>query len=97
MNNPPKEVKTVMEAVCILNFIDPPKKPNPTTLKMEPDWWAASVRFLGDTKFLEKLLDYDRENIPEKTIKSLKKYIDDPDFSPERMEKISLACQGLCK
>ena len=26
MTNPPKEVKTVMEAVCILNDVDVPKK-----------------------------------------------------------------------
>ena len=37
MTNPPKEVKNVMEAVCILNGIVATKKQNQTTLKMEPD------------------------------------------------------------
>ena len=66
-------------------------------MKMELDYWPASVKFLGEAKFLEKLLAYDKDNISEKTIKALKKYVDDPDFSPERMERISIACQGLCK
>jgi hypothetical protein len=45
---------------------------------MIPDWWAASVKMLGDPNFLQGLYDFDRENIQDKTIKKLKPFIEMP-------------------
>lgn len=44
------------------------KKKNPETLKLEIDWWAASMKLLGNPKLLQELLDYDKENMEEKIV-----------------------------
>jgi dynein heavy chain len=40
--------------------------------KKIPDYWDASKRLLADpTRFLDNLLQYDKENIPDSTIKKV--------------------------
>ena len=56
-------------------------------LDAKPDWPSAKS-LLGDANFLRRLLDYDKDNIPMKTIKKLDKYIANPDFMPEQVEKV---------
>ncbi|XP_013408536.1 dynein heavy chain 6, axonemal [Lingula anatina] len=79
---PPELVQTVMEAVCIL-------------LGQKTDW-ASAKAVLGDSQFLKKLVDYDKDNIPDSMLKKLKKYIENPKFNPETVEKVSKACKSLC-
>eukprot|EP00116_Pleurobrachia_bachei_P000174 sb/3460436/ len=80
--NPPEMVMVVMEAVCIL-------------LGSKPDW-ASAKGLLGDSTFLSRLTNYDKDNIPDKILRTLKKYIDNPKFVPEIVEKTSKACRSLC-
>lgn len=82
-NNPPEMVQTVMESVCIL-------------LGAKADW-ATSKTLLGDSAFLNKLVSYDKDNIPEQRIKRVKPYIDNPKFVPEEVAKVSKACRSLCQ
>ena len=52
---------------------------------------------LEDTKFLQKLKDYDRDHIPSKVIKILRKrYVNKPEFEPALIKKASVAAHGLC-
>ena len=51
--------------------------------------WASAKTLLGDSNFLKRLYDYDKDNIPERMLKQLKKYIDNPKFVPEQVEKVS--------
>ncbi len=37
-----------------------------------------------------------QDNIAESTLKKLKKYIDNPKFQPEIVEKTSKACKSMC-
>ena len=95
--SPPQLVKDVMEAICILFDVEPPKKQNPETMKMEPQWWEASQKVLSKADFLKDLMNFTKENITEKQIKALQKFIQNPDFNPENMKnKISTAAAGLC-
>ncbi|KAK7497834.1 hypothetical protein BaRGS_00010968 [Batillaria attramentaria] len=80
-SKPPELVQTVMEAVCIL-------------LGYKTDW-ASAKSMLGDPNFLKKLAEYDKDNIPEKLLKKLKPYIDNPKFIPEAVEKVSKACKSM--
>jgi len=80
--NPPELVKTVMEAVCIL------KGSKPT--------WDDSKKLLNDSNFLGGLETYDKDNISDKILKGLAKYIANPDFVPEKVEKVSKAAKSLC-
>ncbi|XP_077201567.1 dynein axonemal heavy chain 6 isoform X2 [Paroedura picta] len=79
---PPDLVMTVMEAICIL-------------LNAKPDW-ATAKQLLGDSNFLKKLLEYDKENIKSQILQKLQKYMNNPDFVPEKVEKVSKACKSMC-
>ncbi|GIM01954.1 hypothetical protein Vretimale_6722, partial [Volvox reticuliferus] len=79
---PPALVQTTMEGVCIL-------------LQEKPDWETAK-RLLGETTFIKRLMDYDRDNIPDKVVRNLKRVIDDPTFTPDQVAKQSKAAQSLC-
>ena len=49
-------------------------------------------------KFLQRLKDYDKDNIPKKTIKILRKsYVNNPEFTPDKIKRASVAAFGLCK
>ena len=80
---PPSLVQMVMEGVCIL-------------LGAKPDWDSAK-KVLGDTQFLNRLINYDKDNIPPKVIKQIIKYYDDPQFTPEAVERQSVAAKSLCQ
>eukprot|EP00961_Rhodomonas_salina_P038056 511646-Rhodomonas_salina.1 len=79
---PPPLVQVVMEAVC--------------TLLHQPASWESAKRVLGQTDFMDQLLTLDKDNIDNKVIRSLKRYIDNPDFNPETVGTVSKAAKGLC-
>ncbi|KAF7660832.1 hypothetical protein LDENG_00274280 [Lucifuga dentata] len=79
---PPDLVMTVMESICIL-------------LNAKPDWSSAK-QVLGDSNFLKRLKDYDKDNIKPQVLQKLQRYISNPDFIPEKVEKVSKACKSMC-
>eukprot|EP00767_Chilomastix_cuspidata_P003405 gnl/Chilomastix_cuspidata/3528.p1 GENE.gnl/Chilomastix_cuspidata/3528~~gnl/Chilomastix_cuspidata/3528.p1 ORF type:complete len:4397 (+),score=382.77 gnl/Chilomastix_cuspidata/3528:1904-13192(+) len=80
--NPPPLVQTVMEAVCILLGSDPS--------------WASAKTLLSDASFVKKLIQYDKDNVPESIKKRLRKYIQEPEFKPENVARVSVAARSLC-
>ncbi|CAL1542606.1 unnamed protein product [Lymnaea stagnalis] len=80
---PPQLVSTVIAAVCVL-------------FQKKTDW-ATGKLFLGDPQFLKMLLTFDRNNQPEKVYAKLKKFTKDPNFNPEAVGKVSLACKCICR
>eukprot|EP00106_Octopus_bimaculoides_P013835 XP_014781277.1 PREDICTED: dynein heavy chain 6, axonemal-like [Octopus bimaculoides] len=80
--NPPELVQTVLEAVCIL-------------MNQRTDWSTAKA-MLGEPNFLRKMVEYDKDHITDGILKKLKKYIDNPKFRPEFVEKTSKACRSMC-
>nr|XP_031838488.1 dynein heavy chain 7, axonemal-like [Nomia melanderi] len=96
MKRPPAGVRLVMEAVCILKDVKPDKVQTPDgTVE---DYWKASLRMLSDMRFLESLLTFDKDNIPEKIISKIRSTIlTNPNFDPERIRQVSNACEGLCR
>ncbi|KAL3873017.1 hypothetical protein ACJMK2_036179 [Sinanodonta woodiana] len=82
-NNPPVLVSNVMAAVCLL-------------FQKKPDWPTAK-QMLGDPNFLKKLLQFDKNSLPDKVFHKLKKYSRIPDFNPEAVGKVSLACRSMCE
>lgn len=79
---PPELVQTVLEAVCIL-------------CNQKTDWASAKV-LLGEPTFLKRLYEYEKDNIPDATLKKLRKYIENPKFEPDVVEKVSKAAKSLC-
>lgn len=98
MKNPPAGVRLVMEAVCVLKGVKPERVQDPTTGKTSDDYWAASIKVLGDMKFLEHLKTFDKDNIPVASMKLIReKFMNDRNFQPEVIKKVSTACEGLCR
>lgn len=80
---PPKLVVLVMEAVLVLRN------------EKKVDWDNAKV-VLGNSNFLKECKDFDKDNIPDPTIKKLQVYVRNPEFDPETVGKQSLAAKSLC-
>ncbi|XP_012230668.2 dynein axonemal heavy chain 3 [Linepithema humile] len=98
MKSPPAGVRLVMEAVCVLKGVKPDRVQDPTTGQMVDDYWPASIKILGDMKFLESLKNFDKDNIPPAYMKRIReKFMNHPSFQPEAIKKVSTACEGLCK
>ena len=51
---------------------------------------------MNDSKFLESLQKYDKDNIKPEVIQKIRKYTTNPDFDPVLIEKASKAAKGLC-
>lgn len=80
--NPPRLVGVTMNAVCLL-----------FGSKQE---WNEAKKLLNDMKFLDKLKEFDKDNIPPKTIRALQKFMTDEEFTPETLSSISTAATSLC-
>ncbi|XP_032678001.1 dynein heavy chain 7, axonemal-like [Odontomachus brunneus] len=96
MKRPPAGVRLVMEAICILKDVKPEKVQTPEGAM--DDYWKPSLRMLGDIRFLESLLTYDKDNVPERIMTKIRTTIlTNPNFDPERIRTVSTACEGLCR
>ncbi len=57
MKKPPNVIRVVMKALCLLIYPKPDQKfKNPDTLKIQVDWWAASMKVLNNPKLLDQLV-----------------------------------------
>ncbi|WAR20146.1 DYH6-like protein, partial [Mya arenaria] len=81
--SPPYLVATVLNAVCVL-------------FQKKPDWPTAKM-MLGDANFLKKLLQFDKNSLPDKAFHKLRKYTKNPDFNPEAVGRVSVACKSICE
>lgn len=98
LSSPPMTVKIVMEGVCIMKDIKPERIPNPKGVGQIDDYWAASKKMLTDMKFLDSLLNFDKDNIPPRIIQKIQERIlTNENFDPEKVRTASVAAEGLCK
>lgn len=81
-SQPPLLVAKVMEAVMVLKQVDPT--------------WVEAKKQLGNADFLKELQEFDKENITQKTLTKLGKYIQYKDFIPDIVGKVSFAAKTLC-
>jgi dynein heavy chain len=79
---PPELVVLTLDCICIL-------------LGVKPDWGEAK-KLMNSPSFLEDLQTYDKDNIPEKTIQKIQKYVKNEKFMPDTVGKVSKAAKSLC-
>jgi dynein heavy chain len=99
MKTPPGGVVMTMHAICIMMKVKPDKIKDPEggNKKVDDFWGPSKKHLLGDSKFLQKLKDYDKDNIPAKIMKVIrKKFTSNPAFEPEKIKTASVAAHGLC-
>ncbi|XP_068007753.1 dynein axonemal heavy chain 9 [Melanerpes formicivorus] len=87
--SPPPAVGKVLAAVLVL--LAPAGK-----VPRDRSWKAAKGAMARLDAFLDSLLRFDKENIPESCLRALQPYLQDPHFSPELVSTKSLAAAGLC-
>ena len=71
-----------MQAVMVLRQGDPT--------------WAEAKRQLGDGNFIKSLINFDKENISDKTLKRIGQFCAKPNFKPDLVGKVSFAAKSLC-
>ena len=99
LGKPPAGVVMVMEAVCIMFEIKPEKVKDPNDPMKKIDDYMGIVKksVINDpAKFLESLFQFDKDSIKDATIKKVTPYIDNPDFTPANISKVSKACTSIC-
>ncbi|KAK3096562.1 hypothetical protein FSP39_001310 [Pinctada imbricata] len=97
MSRPPGGVKMVMEAVCVMKEVKPKKVAGEKPGEKVNDYWEPGKGMLSDPgKFLESLFKFDKDNIPDDVIKKIQPLIDNPDFTPAAIAKVSKACTSIC-
>ncbi|XP_026203417.1 dynein heavy chain 1, axonemal [Anabas testudineus] len=98
MQRPPQGVKLVIEAVCIMKGIKPKRVPGEKPGTKVDDYWEPGKGLLQDPgKFLESLFKYDKDNIPDNVISLVQPYIDNEEFQPASIAKVSKACTSICQ
>lgn len=99
LKNPPHGVKLTMEAACIIFGIKPVMKTDPDKAgqKVKDYWESAQKTILGNAKkLMEDMLKFDKDNIGDKIIQELDRYIEMEEFSPAAVRKASVACEAIC-
>ncbi|XP_036594745.1 dynein heavy chain 1, axonemal [Trichosurus vulpecula] len=98
MQRPPPGVKLVIEAVCIMKGIKPKRVPGEKPGSKVDDYWEPGKGLLQDPgKFLEGLFKFDKDNIADSVIKAIQPYIDNDEFQPAAIAKVSKACTSICQ
>ncbi|XP_030637015.1 dynein heavy chain 11, axonemal [Chanos chanos] len=88
--SPPQAVTNVTAAVMVLLA--------PRGRVPKDRGWKAARAFMGKVDdFLQSLVSYNKENIPETSLAVVKKeYLRDPEFHPDLIRTKSYAAAGLC-
>ncbi|XP_056673432.1 dynein axonemal heavy chain 9 isoform X2 [Monodelphis domestica] len=87
--SPPLAVSNVTAAVMVL--MAPGGK-----VPRDRSWKAAKATMARVDGFLDALVNFNKENIPESCLKAIQPYIQDPEFKPEFVASKSFAAAGLC-
>ncbi|KAM6948829.1 LOW QUALITY PROTEIN: dynein axonemal heavy chain 11-like [Aplochiton taeniatus] len=88
--NPPAIVTNVSAAVLVL--LSPHGR-----IPKDRSWKAAKVVMSKVDDFLQALVTFDKEHVPEVTVRCVRdEYLSDPEFNPEFVRLKSSAAAGLC-
>merc|ERR1712159_822330 len=66
------------------------------TLLNEKADWDTAKKVLSDGKFLDRLKQFDKDNIPQPVLKKLEKFVVKPEYQPDVVGNQSKAAKSLC-
>lgn len=88
----------LINIVSFFKELKPEKVTAPSGIGTVDDYWPAAKKLLGDLKFMESMLQFDKDNIPPAVIKKLEdRVLNNENFDPEKVKVASTACEGLYK
>ncbi|CAG5057893.1 unnamed protein product [Parnassius apollo] len=97
LKKPPAGVVLVIESLCVVFDIKPIKERGAKFGEKVLNYFKPGTQMLADpTAFLDSLLKFDKETITEEMIKKLKRFIQNPNYEPAKIKKVSKACMSLC-
>lgn len=99
LGRPPVNVVKTLQACCIMFDIKPDRVNDPDNPgKKIEDWFKPAQKHLlaSANKLLEDMQNYDKDNIPDQVIAKIEPFYNDPQFTPEIIEKASKACKAMC-
>lgn len=99
LKTPPGGVVLTIKVCCFMFDVKPIKKndPNQPGKKIDDFWEAGQKSLLTDAKiFINNLFTFDKDNIPDRIIKAIAPFMDDPNFTPAAIERSSKACTAIC-
>jgi dynein heavy chain len=98
MKTPPAGVILTAQAMCIMFEVKPVKVAAADGKGKEDNYWeAAKKELLVDPRLLDRMVNFDKDNIPDQVISKVTPLYNDPEFEPEKIKKGSLAAMGICK
>ena len=98
MKKPSNAIKMTMAAVCVMMEVKPDKKVKDGDPRIDPYWGPATKELLGDSKFLQRLVGYKRDEMKPSVVELGTTFVEDPDFDPKIVaSKGSQAAAGLAK
>jgi dynein heavy chain, axonemal len=96
---PTAGVVMTMQGICILFQIKPQMRAANSMEEKKPDYWATAKEQLlnNPNALLQRLIQYDKENIPEKLIQAVMPLVTSEDFTPKKIAGASQACAAMCQ
>ena len=87
MKRPPLGVILVIEAICIIKNVSPKKVAGEKPGEKINDYWTPGSIMISDPNFLSSLEKFNKDELTEIVIDKLKKYVESPDFQPQKVSK----------
>jgi len=84
LGNPPPAIKLALESICLL-------------LKTPSNDWKEIRVLVSKTTFIPSIVNFQTEDVTVETRKQMMKYLNNPDYTFEKMNKASVACGPLVK
>merc|ERR1719482_561073 len=98
MKTPPAGVVLTAQALCLMFGVKAVKVAAPDGKGKVDDYWEpAKKEVLGDPRLLDKMINYDKDNISEAVMVKVLPLFNDPAFEPDIVKKASIAAMGICK
>lgn len=98
LDHPPRTIKLVMKAICILLEVEPIVKRN-SKGEYKPSYWKAAIgqEVLGNPRLPELLVNYDRSRLTNEMMAQVEDILGEADYTYENAHKAFKNAAGLFK
>ena len=96
VSKPSDGVLLVIKTLCLLFNISPEKKRGQTKNEgVTFDYWSKAKKVLLTSKLLKKCMSFEKDDMKEEVVNSIKEVIETPEYSEAELRKASKAALGL--